>query len=147
LPRDARAAYDARVQLPLSGKVIVIIGGTTGLGLSAAKAFIAAGARVVVVGRNPDSVAGAEVVLGGKALAFAGDATHAETAERAIGEAAAAFGGFHGLYHVAGGSGRKFGDGPLHELTEEGSGDEASSASGQGAESGAGAPVEEGESH
>lgn len=90
------------------------------MGLSAAKAFIAAGAHVVVVGRNPESVAAAEVALGGKALAFAGDATHAETAERAIGEARAAFGGFHGLYHVAGGSGRVFGDGPLHELTEEG---------------------------
>jgi NAD(P)-dependent dehydrogenase (short-subunit alcohol dehydrogenase family) len=25
-----------------------------------------------------------------------------------------------GLYHVAGGSGRRFGDGPLHELTDEG---------------------------
>lgn len=59
-------------------------------------------------------------MLGAKALAFAGDATHAETAERAIGEAVSAFGGFHGLYHVAGGSGRKAGDGPLHELTEEG---------------------------
>src|SRR5215467_3400783 len=30
------------------------------------------------------------------------------------------FGGFDGLYHVAGGSGRKFGDGPLHEITSEG---------------------------
>jgi NAD(P)-dependent dehydrogenase (short-subunit alcohol dehydrogenase family) len=59
-------------------------------------------------------------VLGEKALAFAGDATQAETAERAIGEATAAFGGFHALYHVAGGSGRKFGDGPLHELTDDG---------------------------
>ena len=57
---------------------------------------------------------------GCEALAFAGDATHANTAERAIGEATAAFGGFHGLYHVAGGSGRKHGDGPLHELTDEG---------------------------
>ena len=27
---------------------------------------------------------------------------------------------FDGLYHVAGGSGRKYGDGPLHELTLEG---------------------------
>lgn len=104
----------------LHGKVIVIIGGTTGLGLSAAQAFIAQGARVVVVGRSPDSVAAAELVLGEKALAFAGDATQGETAERAIGEATAAFGGFHGLYHVAGGSGRKFGDGPLHELTDDG---------------------------
>jgi len=30
------------------------------------------------------------------------------------------YGGFQGLYHVAGGSGRKWGDGPLHELTDEG---------------------------
>src|SRR5205085_420848 len=28
--------------------------------------------------------------------------------------------GFDGLYHVAGGSGRRMGDGPLHELTLEG---------------------------
>ena len=108
------------MQSALSGKVIVIIGGTTGLGLSAAKAFIADGARVVVVGRNPDGVAAAAVALGGKALALAGDATLPATAERAIGEAIAAFGGFHGMYHVAGGSGRKMGDGPLHELTDEG---------------------------
>ena len=104
----------------LAGKSLVIIGGTTGIGLSAARAFIAAGAQVVVVGRKPESVAAAEVVLGSKALAFAGDATKPETAERAIGEAISAFGGFHGLYHVAGGSGRKDGDGPLHELTDEG---------------------------
>jgi NAD(P)-dependent dehydrogenase (short-subunit alcohol dehydrogenase family) len=37
---------------PLEGKVIVVIGGTTGLGLSAAQAFVRAGARVVVTGRN-----------------------------------------------------------------------------------------------
>jgi NAD(P)-dependent dehydrogenase (short-subunit alcohol dehydrogenase family) len=59
-------------------------------------------------------------VLGQKALAFTGDAADPTTAERAIGEAIAAFGGMHGLYHVAGGSGRRFGDGPLHELTDSG---------------------------
>src|SRR5262249_57366178 len=32
----------------------------------------------------------------------------------------AAFDGFDGLYHVAGGSGRRWGDGPLHEITDEG---------------------------
>lgn len=106
--------------LPLSGKTIVIIGGTTGLGLSAAKAIIAAGGRVVVVGKDPETTTTAELVLGQKALAFTGDARDSTTAERAIGEAVAAFGGMHGLYHVAGGSGRRFGDGPLHELTDEG---------------------------
>jgi NAD(P)-dependent dehydrogenase (short-subunit alcohol dehydrogenase family) len=42
------------------------------------------------------------------------------TAERAIDLALSRFGGFHGLYHVAGGSGRKAGDGPLHEITDDG---------------------------
>ena len=36
----------------LQNKSLVIIGGTTGLGLSAAKAFLSEGARVVVVGRS-----------------------------------------------------------------------------------------------
>jgi NAD(P)-dependent dehydrogenase (short-subunit alcohol dehydrogenase family) len=30
------------------------------------------------------------------------------------------FGRLDGLYHVAGGSGRRFGDGPLHEVSDEG---------------------------
>ena len=38
----------------LTGKNIVIIGGTTGIGLSAAKAFISQGANVVVVGSYDD---------------------------------------------------------------------------------------------
>jgi NAD(P)-dependent dehydrogenase (short-subunit alcohol dehydrogenase family) len=43
-----------------------------------------------------------------------------ETAEKAVAMAAEAFGGLDALYHVAGGSGRSRGDGPLHELTAEG---------------------------
>src|SRR6266478_4989643 len=39
---------------------------------------------------------------------------------RAIKIALREFNGFHGLYHVAGGSGRSAGDGPLHELTDGG---------------------------
>lgn len=104
----------------LEGKNIVIIGGTTGMGLSAAKAFIANGANVVVVGRNPESVAEAQLQLGNKAIAIAGDATEEGVAATAIQKCIEAFGSFDGLYHVAGGSGRKMGDGPLHELTLEG---------------------------
>ncbi len=104
----------------LAGKQIVVIGGTTGLGLSAANAFIASGAQVVVVGRNPESVAEALAQLGGDARGLAADATEVETAPAAIALCREAFGDFHGLYHVAGGSGRRFGDGPLHEVTEEG---------------------------
>ena len=104
----------------LNSKVFVIVGGTTGLGLSAARALVAEGARVVVVGRNAASAELAQAELGHAAIAMTGDAVDSDTAPAAIARAIEAFGGFHGLYHVAGGSGRSYGDGPLHELTDEG---------------------------
>jgi NAD(P)-dependent dehydrogenase (short-subunit alcohol dehydrogenase family) len=104
----------------LKDKKIVVIGGTTGLGLSAAQAFVAHGAQVVVVGRNPDSCAQAETVLGPAGRAIAGDASLPDTAPQAIERCLGEFGGFTGLYHVAGGSGRRYGDGPLHEISLEG---------------------------
>jgi len=96
------------------------MGGTTGIGLSAAKAFVAEGAQVVVVGRNEDNVRGARTALGKSARTLVGDATDPKTAPQAIQTALKTFGGFHGFYHVAGGSGRKKGDGPLHAITNEG---------------------------
>lgn len=104
----------------LDGKSIVIVGGTTGIGLSAAKACIASGARVVCVGRSADRVAAAQGELGECGHVIAGDACDRATAPAAIAAAIERFGEFHGLYHVAGGSGRRFGDGPLHEITPEG---------------------------
>lgn len=103
----------------LQNKSLVIIGGTTGIGLSAAQAFIHHGARVVVVGRNPQSAEGASSVLK-TAVIQTGDASLEGTADRAITSCIDHFGSFDGLYHVAGGSGRRFGDGPLHELSKEG---------------------------
>lgn len=104
----------------LKDKVIVIIGGTSGLGLSAAKAVVAHGARVLVVGRNQDKCLSAQRDLGASCRFNVGDATSAGAAEFAIRCAIDSFGDFHGLYHVAGGSGRSRGDGPLHEITDEG---------------------------
>src|SRR4051812_38413659 len=100
----------------LENKSIVIIGGTTGIGLSGAKACIRDGARVVVVGRNDESGRKACAELGQNCVAMAGDATHPETADKAIATCVERFGGCDALYHVAGGSGRKMGDGPLHEI-------------------------------
>lgn len=104
----------------LLNKKIVIIGGTTGIGLSAAKEFIAEGAQVIVVGRNEMNVESAQNLLGKNAVAISGDAINSQTAINAIEACIEKFGGFDGLYHVAGGSGRKMGDGPLHELTLDG---------------------------
>jgi NAD(P)-dependent dehydrogenase (short-subunit alcohol dehydrogenase family) len=103
----------------LKDKCIVIIGGTTGLGLSAAQAFIRHGANVVAMGRSPESVEKASAMLS-TALLMTGDASVPGTAMDSIRRCIARFGSFDGLYHVAGGSGRKFGDGPLHEITREG---------------------------
>jgi NAD(P)-dependent dehydrogenase (short-subunit alcohol dehydrogenase family) len=104
----------------LKDKKIVVVGGTTGMGLSAALAFAREGARLIAVGRNPDSCASAEAQLGAVGKVFSGDASQPGTAQSAIDLCINTFGGFDGLYHVAGGSGRKFGDGPLHELTLDG---------------------------
>lgn len=104
----------------LANRVLVIIGGTTGLGLSAARAFVREGAQVVAVGRSAESVARAAEELGSAGKFIAGDAVDPATAERAIELALQTFGNFQGLYHVAGGSGRRLGDGPLHEITDAG---------------------------
>ena len=104
----------------LHNKVIVIVGGTSGLGLSAARACAAAGAAVVAVGRSQQECDAAESMLGDRARLLAGDAREPGTAEAAIDTALSAFQGFHALYHVAGGSGRSQGDGPLESLSEGG---------------------------
>lgn len=90
------------------------------MGLSAARAFIQHGARLVIVGRNSKSLDTALAELGSEALGIVGDAGEPDTAFRAITLCRESFGKLDGLYHVAGGSGRKMGDGPLHELTLEG---------------------------
>lgn len=104
----------------LEGKVIVIVGGTSGIGLSAAKACIAHGAHVVAVGKDDEYASTARGSLGPNAHVLTGDATHPDTAAAAIAHARSAFGCFDALYHVAGGSGRRFGDGPLHACSDAG---------------------------
>jgi NAD(P)-dependent dehydrogenase (short-subunit alcohol dehydrogenase family) len=104
----------------LQDRAIVIVGGTTGLGLSAANACIHAGGKVVIVGRDPENARAAEATLGGDCRVLVGDAADPKTAPLAIELALREFGRFDALYHVAGGSGRKFGDGPLGEISDEG---------------------------
>lgn len=104
----------------LAHKSIIVVGGTAGLGLSAAKAFVAAGANVVVNGLKPESLKAALAALGKNVKGVVGDATKPETVAEAVRLAVESFGRLDGLYHVAGGSGRRMGDGPLHEITDEG---------------------------
>jgi NAD(P)-dependent dehydrogenase (short-subunit alcohol dehydrogenase family) len=69
---------------------------------------------------KPENVASAQRDAGQAAIMVCGDATSSDTAESAVGKAVSEFGGLDGLYHVAGGSGRRWGDGPMHEITNEG---------------------------
>ena len=52
----------------LNGKRTLITGGTSGIGLATAKQFLAEGARVVVTGVNPESIAKAKAELGSDVL-------------------------------------------------------------------------------
>jgi len=96
------------------------MGGTTGMGLAAARALKNKGANLVVVGRNPNSCSSAKAELGDKVLSISGDATDEQTMQKAIEMANNTFGTITGLFHVAGGSGRRWGDGPLHEISLDG---------------------------
>ncbi len=96
------------------------MGGTTGMGFTSALALQKEGARILAIGRNKENCAKALEQLGSNCLVLSGDATNPETIKEAISMAHQAFGEITGLFHVAGGSGRRFGDGPLDKLTLEG---------------------------
>ncbi len=106
----------------LREKRCLIVGGTTGLGRAAAQRFLEEGARLVIAGRSPDKGAEALAVLAGlgPVTFVACDAAVTAQVERLYAETVAFLGGLDVLYHVAGISGRRYGDGPLHECTDDG---------------------------
>jgi NAD(P)-dependent dehydrogenase (short-subunit alcohol dehydrogenase family) len=55
------------------GRVAVIIGGNSGIGLATAKAFAAEGAQVVITGRDPDTLRTAVQEIGHEAVAHRSD--------------------------------------------------------------------------
>lgn len=86
------------------------------MGLASAKALQEQGAQVVAIGRNSESCENTQALLGDSCIVLQGDATQEETIKEAIQLGKDKYGHIDGLFHVAGGSGRKFGDGPLDEL-------------------------------
>jgi len=110
--------------LRLAGKIVLITGAT---GIAAETTLLAAreGASVFVASLHEDDcralAATVERETGSAAFAFhAGDLTQAATANDALADCVARFGRVDAVFNVAGLSGRRFGDGPIHECTDEG---------------------------
>jgi NAD(P)-dependent dehydrogenase (short-subunit alcohol dehydrogenase family) len=101
----------------------IIVTGATGIAGASARLFAAEGARVVIVSRTEGhcrELVASITAAGGDASFEVADLTSPLEAGIAVTAACDALGRVDGLFNVAGGSGRRHGDGPLHELTPEG---------------------------
>src|SRR6478609_10468115 len=76
----------------LNNKTALITGGNSGIGLATAKLFVAEGAKVVITGRNKETLEAAAKELGPNALALEADITDVAATERAVKRAAEKFG-------------------------------------------------------
>ena len=101
---------------PLEGRVAIVSGAGGGIGSAAVERFLADGARVIAV----DAVAGGLPAEGPDVLPLRADVTDPEACAAAVSEALRRFGGLHVLFNVAGGSGRRLGDGPVHACSDAG---------------------------
>ncbi|KVG66981.1 SDR family oxidoreductase [Burkholderia pseudomultivorans] len=73
------------------GKTVLVTGGNSGIGLAAARAFAAEGARVIITGRDAQTLEAARQALGADAIALRNDAGTVAGA-RALADAIAAAG-------------------------------------------------------
>jgi short chain dehydrogenase len=76
----------------LDGKIALVTGGNSGIGLAAAGLFVAEGARVAITGRNQKTLRAAAAELGDGVLTIQADVTDVEATERAVAAAVEEFG-------------------------------------------------------
>lgn len=97
---------------------VVLITGSTGIAAAAAERCVAEGASVFVVSRTAEHAQRLAERLGSERAAWAAaELTDEAEVDAAIEAAVRRFGRIDGLFSVAGGSGRRFGDGPIHTVT------------------------------
>jgi NAD(P)-dependent dehydrogenase (short-subunit alcohol dehydrogenase family) len=98
------------VELSFEDRTYLVTGGGSGIGKGVAAGLVAAGASVMIVGRNPDRLAGAVKEIESSAAGSGSircepaDITNEEEATRAVDAVTAWHGRLHGVVHCAGGS-------------------------------------------
>ncbi len=102
--------------MQLEGRVAAITGGTAGIGLGIAEAYISEGARVAVMARNPDKGRAVAERLGDACVFIPGDAMVQADIEGFVDQTRAELGGLDILVNNAGGAGDLQ---PLAELSDE----------------------------
>ena len=100
----------------LEGKVAIVTGAGGGIGGAVTRRFLAAGAHVLAVDRAADRLPAAADDLWPLPV----DVAETEGCAAAVDLALGRFGALHVLVNAAGGSGRRFGDGPVDACTDEG---------------------------
>ena len=86
----------------LDGKRALITGGTSGIGLEAARQFLAEGARVAVTGTSPAGIEAARAELGGEVTVIRADAGDVAGQREVADAVRRAFGGIDVLFVNAG---------------------------------------------
>jgi NAD(P)-dependent dehydrogenase (short-subunit alcohol dehydrogenase family) len=99
----------------LAGKVAVVTGGTTGIGLASAKRFAAEGARVFITGRRQAELDKAVAAIGGNASGIQADSAKMADLDRPCSQVKADAGRIDILFANAGGGSNL----PLGSITEE----------------------------
>jgi NAD(P)-dependent dehydrogenase (short-subunit alcohol dehydrogenase family) len=97
------------MNLELDGKVILITGGSKGIGLACARAFHREGAKVVIVSRSVENIAAAKKTLaeeGVSVSAYAADMSSVSAAEAVVKKAESEVGPIAVLVNSAGGAKR-----------------------------------------
>ena len=97
---------------------VLIITGSSGIAAAAARLAAAAGAHLVLASSDGQSVG--ELAAETGAECWTGDLARPASADSVLSQCLAKFGRVDGLLQAAGMSGRRYGDGPVHECTDEG---------------------------